>query len=33
MLGAPIIRIMVFGGLYSDSLALGNYHIYICIDI
>ena len=27
ILGVPIIRIIVFWGLYWGSLILGNYHI------
>ena len=27
-LGVPIVRIVVFGGLYWGSPILGNYHIY-----
>ena len=26
-MGVPILRIIVFGGLYWDPLTLGNYHI------
>ena len=29
-LGIPIIRTIVFGGLYWGSPILGNYHFYIC---
>ena len=28
-LGVPIIRIIVFGGLYWGTLILGNHHIHI----
>ena len=28
-LGVPIIRIIVFGGLYWGPLILGNYHVSI----
>ena len=30
-LGIPIIRTIVFGGLYWGSSILGKYHINICI--
>ena len=32
-LGAPIIRTIVFWCLYRGHLILGNYHIYIYVDI
>ena len=28
ILGVPILRIILFGGLYWGPLILGNYHIY-----
>ena len=30
-LGVPIIRIIVFSGLYWGSLVLGNYHIILLV--
>ena len=30
LLGVPIIRIIVFGGLYWGTPILGNYHIGTC---
>ena len=32
-LGVPIIRIIVYWGLYWGPLILGNYHIYVYIYI
>ena len=31
ILGVPIIRTIVFWGLYWGPLNLGNYHIEVCI--
>ena len=30
LLGVPVIRIIIFGGLYWGPLILGNYHIVLC---
>ena len=32
IVGVPIIRTIVFGGLYWGPLILGNYHIYCSIE-
>ena len=33
ILGVPIIRIIVFWGLYWGPLILGNYHIGLCFQV